>query len=160
MDGKHKSKLKIQSLLEDTIATFKPDIITVETFANEISNLNDAKSEEEMLLETKDKVKLIMKLLKKFKENPPKIKIVVLKPLDRNDGKTKQKKSKMVGEGEVKGARGSGIIVTFLPLQLETMNYKLREAPTEKKQLNFSFNFFICTCFAILCFLLKYFLRI
>ena len=73
MDGKHKSKLNIQSLLEDTIATFKPDIITVETFANEISNLNDAKSEEEMLLETKDKVKLIMKLLKKFKENPPKI---------------------------------------------------------------------------------------
>ena len=27
MDGKHKSDLNIQSLLEDTIATFKPDII-------------------------------------------------------------------------------------------------------------------------------------
>ena len=38
----------------------------------------------------------------------------------------------MVGEGEVKGARGNGIIVTSLPLQLETMNYKLREAPIEK----------------------------
>ena len=74
-----------------------------------------------------------MKLLKKVKENQPKIKIVVLKPLDRNYGKTKQKISKMVGEGEVKGARGSGIIVTSLPLQLETMNDKAREAPTGKK---------------------------
>ena len=33
-DGKHKSELNIESLLEDTIATCKPDIITVETFAN------------------------------------------------------------------------------------------------------------------------------
>ena len=63
MDGKHKSKLKIQSLLEDTIAIFKPDIITVETFEKEISNLDDAKSEEAMLLEMKDKVKFLMKLL-------------------------------------------------------------------------------------------------
>ena len=91
MDGKHKSELNIQSLLEDTIATFKPDIITVETFANEISNLEDAKSEEELLLEMKDKVKFLMKLLKKVKENQPKIKIVVLKPLGRNDGETNRK---------------------------------------------------------------------
>ena len=48
-----------------------------------------------------------MKLLKKVKENQPKIKIGVLKPLDRNDGKTKQKKSKMVGEREVKGVASS-----------------------------------------------------
>ena len=59
-----------------------------------------------MLLEMKGKVKFLMKLLKKMKENQPKIKIVVLQLLDRNDGKTKQKISKMVGEGEVKGARG------------------------------------------------------
>ena len=66
-------------------------LVFVETFANEISNLDDAKSEEDMLFEMKDKVKFLMKLLKKVKENQPKIKIVVLKPLDRNDGKTKQK---------------------------------------------------------------------
>ena len=75
-----------------------------------------------------------MKLLKKVKENQPKIKIVVLKPLGRNDNETKQKISKMVGEGEVKGARGSGIIVTSLPLQLETMSDKVREAPTGEKK--------------------------
>ena len=102
-----KSDLNIESLLEDAITTFKPDIITVETFANEISNLDDSKSEEEMLLEMKAKVKFLMKLLKKVKENQPKIKIVVLKPLGRNDGETKQKISKMVEEGEVKGARGA-----------------------------------------------------
>ena len=105
-----KSELNIQSLLEDTLATLKPDIITVENLANEISNLDDAKSEEEMLLEMKDKVKFLMKLLKKVKENQPKIKIVVLKPLDRNDGKTKQKISKMVGEGEVKGSKGKPLL--------------------------------------------------
>ena len=63
----------------------------------------------------------------------------MLKPLERNDGKTKQKISKMVGEGEVKGARGSGIIVTSLPLQLETKIDKVREAPSGKKRLNFGF---------------------
>ena len=59
-----------------------------------------------MLLEMKGKVKFLMKLLKNMKENQLKIKTVVLKLLERNDGKTKQKISKMVGEGEVKGARG------------------------------------------------------
>ena len=33
-DGKHKSEENIETLLEDNIAKFKLDIITVETFAN------------------------------------------------------------------------------------------------------------------------------
>ena len=100
--------------------------MVVETFANEISNSNETMSEEDMLIEMKGKVSVLMKLLKKVKGNDPKIKMVVLKLVKRYDNIKKQKISKLVREGEVKGARGSAIIVTSLPLQLETKMDKVR----------------------------------
>ena len=78
-DGKHKSEENLELLLEDTVAKFKPNIIVVETFANKISNLDETMSEEDMLIEMKGKVSVLMKLLKKVKGNDPKIKMVVLK---------------------------------------------------------------------------------
>ena len=52
--------------------------------------------------------------------------MVVLKPVKRYDNIMKHKIIKLVGEGEVKVARGSSIIVTSLPLQLETNMDKVR----------------------------------
>ena len=83
-------------------------------------------SEEVMLVEMKGKVSVLMKLLKKVKENDPKMKMVVLKPVKIYDNIKKQKISKLVGEGEVKLARGSATIVTSLPVHLETKMDKVR----------------------------------
>ena len=82
--------------------------------------MDERKSEDDLVNEMKGKVKFLMILLKKLQQNDPKLKIVVLKPLLRNDNDMKQKIGRIVGEGEVKGARGSSLIVRSLPLNLET----------------------------------------
>ena len=119
-DGKHRGEENIENLLEVTIKKFKPDLILIETLANEISNLDEMKSEDDLIDEMKPKVKFLMKLLKKIQENEPKLKIVVIKLLLRKDNKMKQTIGKIVGEGELKGAKGSTLIVKSLPLKLET----------------------------------------
>ena len=118
-DGKYKTEENIEDLLEDSVEKFKPDIITVETLVNEISNLGDNKPEETLVKEMKGKVKSLMKLLKKVDESNPNMKIIVIKPLRRMDSQKKQTISEIVGEGLVKGAKKSRIMVRSLALQLE-----------------------------------------
>ena len=48
-EGKHSSEDNIEKLLEVTISKFKPDIILIETLANEIYNLDEMKSEDDLI---------------------------------------------------------------------------------------------------------------
>ena len=119
-DGQIKAVENIDRLLEDAISTFKPDIVTVESLVNEISNLDDRKSEDELVKEIKGKVRPLMKILRKEAESKPNLKIVMIKPLKRIDNTKKQKITEIVGEGLVKGARASRVQVRALEMRMET----------------------------------------
>ena len=119
-DGQFKADENVERLLEDSISKFKPDIVTVESLVNEITNLDDRKSEDELVKEIKGKVQPLMKLLKREADAKPNLKIVMIKPLKRIDNEKKLKITEIVGEGLVKGARASRVQVRALAMGLET----------------------------------------